>query len=42
MSDKDTLTDLVAQHPRLTGVLFAALLVLSSAGPVAAGGIAGP
>lgn len=41
MSD-DTLTDVHAEHPRLTGVLFAALLLASSPSPDGVGGIAGP
>lgn len=42
MSETDTLTELVAQHPRLTGLLFSACLLLSAVGPVAAGGKVGP
>lgn len=36
MSD-DKLTAFLAKHPRLTGVLFTALLLLSTAAPVVAG-----
>lgn len=38
----DALTDFLAQHPRMLGVLFTAALLLSSAGSAAArGGILG-
>lgn len=40
----DTMTEFVAEHPKITGVLFTAMLLLSQAGTVAAGGngYAGP
>lgn len=34
----DALTDFLAQHPRMLGVLFTATLLLSSAGAAAARG----
>lgn len=41
---RDTMTEFVATHPKITGVLFTAMLLLSQAGAVAAGGngYAGP
>jgi hypothetical protein len=41
MSD-GTLTQYVAEHPKLISVLFTVLVLLSQAGAVAAGGIHGP
>lgn len=43
MSD-NTVAAYLAEHPKMTGVLFTAMLLLSQAGSVAAGGssIAGP
>lgn len=40
----DTMAELVAAHPKVIGVLFSAMLLLSQAGAVAAGGngYAGP
>jgi len=32
----------LAEHPKMTGVLFTMMLLLSQAGTVAAGGVAGP
>ncbi len=37
MSAKDSAKDVLANHPRLIGVLFATMLLLSQAGTVAAG-----
>lgn len=41
---RDSMTEFVAAHPKITGVLFTAMLLLSQAGAVAAGGngYAGP
>jgi hypothetical protein len=42
MSKKDnTVANLLAEHPEMTGVLFTMLLLLSQAGSVAAGGSGG-
>jgi hypothetical protein len=43
MSD-NTVAAYLAEHPKMTGVLFTAMLLLSQAGSVAAGGssIVGP
>lgn len=40
----DTMAEFVAAHPKVTGVLFTTMLLLSQAGAVAAGGngYAGP
>ncbi len=37
MSAKDDMKDYLAEHPRMIGVLFALLLLLSQAGTVTAG-----
>lgn len=37
MSDENTLKTFVSEHPRLLGILFTVLLLLSQAGTVAAG-----
>ena len=43
MSENDNTAAWLAEHPRMTGVLFTMLLLLSQAGTVAAGtGTAGP
>lgn len=44
MSDHSSMKAYLADHPRMIGVLFTMTLLLSQAGPVAAGGsnIAGP
>lgn len=36
MSATDTLTDIIEAHPRLLGLLFAAMVLMSQAGAVAA------
>lgn len=40
MSENDSLTAYLADHPKMTGVLFTALLLLAQAGSVAASGSA--
>lgn len=44
MSENDTtMQNWLAEHPKMTGVLFTMLLLLSQTGTVAAGGgVAGP
>jgi hypothetical protein len=44
MSENDsTVTNFLAKHPKMTGVLFTMLLLVSQAGTAAAGGaVAGP
>lgn len=45
MTEDDAVSAYLAQHPRMIGVVFAALLLLSQAGNVVAGGsgaIGGP
>lgn len=37
MSENDSMTDYLAQHPRMIGALFTLLLLLGQAGSVAAG-----
>ncbi|WP_279387169.1 DUF7503 family protein [Natrarchaeobius oligotrophus] len=37
MSDKDTMKDYLAKHPRMIGVLFTLFVLLSQAGTVVAG-----
>ena len=37
-SDASTVSSFLAEHPRMTGVLFTLVLLLSQAGQVAAGG----
>lgn len=37
MSDESTITEFVHKHPRLIGILFTLMLLLSQAGTVAAG-----
>ena len=37
MPEKDDMKDYLAEHPRMIGVLFALLLLLSQAGTAAAG-----
>lgn len=34
----DTMTEFVAEHPKMVGILFTTMLLLSKAGAVAAGG----
>jgi hypothetical protein len=41
MSD-NTISTWLAENPKMTGVLFTMMLLLSQAGTVAAGGAAGP
>lgn len=41
MSENDTVTDYLAEHPRMIGGLFTLLLLLSQAGMALAGGGAG-
>ncbi|MFC3956990.1 DUF7503 family protein [Halovivax cerinus] len=41
MSTTDTLAELVEAHPRLLGFLFAAMVLLSQTGSVAAGAMVG-
>ena len=36
MAAKDTMSDFLAQHPRMIGVLFTLLIVLSQAGTATA------
>lgn len=45
MSNKEAVTEYLAEHPRTIGILFAMFLLVSQAGNVAAagtGGTAGP
>lgn len=41
MSNTDSVKEAVAEHPRLIGFLFAAMVLLSNAGTVAASGADG-
>ena len=42
MSDDSTVTAYLAEHPKMTGVLFTTMLLLSQAGSVAAAGASTP